>query len=200
MGVGLAMDKNKGTLTVVLGFIGVIVFAGLLFVGWVFSGYNSLVSTNEEVTSKWSQVENNMQRRSDLIPNLVNTVKGYTKHEEKVFSEIADARSKLMGAKSVDEKAKADGELSNALSRLMVITENYPDLKANAQYTQLMDELAGTENRIAVSRRDYNESVKKYNLKVKSLPVSLVAGSMGFSEKTYFEAEEGAKAVPKVEF
>lgn len=194
------MNNNKSVLTGVLGFVGVLIIVGLMFVGWVFSGYNSLVSTNEEVTSKWSQVENNMQRRSDLIPNLVNTVKGYTKHEEKVFSEIADARSKLMGAKSVEDKAKADGELSNALSRLMVITENYPDLKANTQYTQLMDELAGTENRIAVSRRDYNEAVKKYNLKVKSLPVSLVAGSMGFSEKTYFEADEKSKEVPKVEF
>lgn len=194
------MNNNKSVLTGVLGFVGVLIIVGLMFVGWVFSGYNSLVSTNEEVTSKWSQVENNMQRRSDLIPNLVNTVKGYTKHEEKVFSEIADARSKLMGAKSVEDKAKADGELSNALSRLMVITENYPDLKANTQYTLLMDELAGTENRIAVSRRDYNEAVKKYNLKVKSLPVSLVAGSMGFSEKTYFEADEKSKEVPKVEF
>ena len=194
------MNNNKSVLAGVLGFVGVLIIVGLMFVGWVFSGYNSLVSTNEEVTSKWSQVENNMQRRSDLIPNLVNTVKGYTKHEEKVFSEIADARSKLMGAKSVEDKAKADGELSNALSRLMVITENYPDLKANTQYTQLMDELAGTENRIAVSRRDYNEAVKKYNLKVKSLPVSLVAGSMGFSEKTYFEADEKSKEVPKVEF
>ena len=194
------MNNNKSVLTGVLGFVGVLIIVGLMFVGWVFSGYNSLVSTNEEVTSKWSQVENNMQRRSDLIPNLVNTVKGYTKHEEKVFSEIADARSKLMGAKSVEDKAKADGELSNALSRLMVITENYPNLKANTQYTQLMDELAGTENRIAVSRRDYNEAVKKYNLKVKSLPVSLVAGSMGFSEKAYFEADEKSKEVPKIEF
>ena len=194
------MDKNKSVLTMVLGFVGVIFIVGLMFVGWVFSGYNSLVSTNEEVTSKWSQVENNMQRRSDLIPNLVNTVKGYTKHEEKVFAEIADARSKLMGANSIEDKAKADGELSNALSRLMVISGSYPDLKANTQYTQLMDELAGTENRIAVSRRDYNEAVKKYNLKVKTLPVSIIAGSMGFSEKTYFEAEEKSKEVPKVEF
>lgn len=194
------MDKNKGILTVVLGFIGVMAFVGLMFVGLVFSGYNSLVSTNEEVTSKWSQVENNMQRRSDLISNLVNTVKGYTKHEEKVFAEIAEARNNLMGAKDIEAKAKADGELSNALSRLMVITESYPDLKANTQYTQLMDELAGTENRIAVSRRDYNEAVKKYNLKVKSLPVSIIAGSMGFSEKVYFEADKKSKEVPKVDF
>ena len=194
------MENKKSGLTIILGFIGVLVFAGLMFVGWVFSGYNSLVSVNEEVGSKWSQVENNMQRRNDLIPNLVNTVKGYTKHEEKVFAEIADARSKLMGAKTVDEKAKADGELSNALSRLLVVTENYPDLKANAQYTQLMDELAGTENRIAVSRRDYNEIVKKYNTQVKQLPVSIIAGAMGFSEKDYFKAEEKAKDAPKVEF
>ena len=102
------MNNNKSVLTGVLGFVGVLIIVGLMFVGWVFSGYNSLVSTNEEVTSKWSQVENNMQRRSDLIPNLVNTVKGYTKHEEKVFSEIADARSKLMGAKSVEYKAKTN--------------------------------------------------------------------------------------------
>ena len=194
------MENKKSGLTIILGFIGVMVFAGLMFVGWVFSGYNSLVSVNEEVGSKWSQVENNMQRRNDLIPNLVNTVKGYTKHEEKVFAEIADARSKLMGAKTVDEKAKADGELSNALSRLLVVTENYPDLKANAQYTQLMDELAGTENRIAVSRRDYNEIVKKYNTQVKQLPVSIIAGAMGFSEKDYFKADEKAKDAPKVEF
>lgn len=194
------MENKKSGLTIILGFIGVLVFAGLMFVGWVFSGYNSLVSVNEEVGSKWSQVENNMQRRNDLIPNLVNTVKGYTKHEEKVFAEIADARSKLMGAKTVDEKAKADGELSNALSRLLVVTENYPDLKANAQYTQLMDELAGTENRIAVSRRDYNEIVKKYNTQVKQLPVSIIAGAMGFSEKDYFKADEKAKDAPKVEF
>lgn len=194
------MDKNKSIITVFLGFVGVFIFAGLMFVGWIFSGYNSLVATNEEVGSKWSQVENNMQRRNDLIPNLVNTVKGYTKHEEKVFAEIADARSKLMGAKTLEDKAKADGELSNALSRLLMVTENYPDLKANTQYTQLMDELAGTENRIAVSRRDYNEVVRKYNTQVKQLPVSIIAGAMGFSEKAYFEAEEKAKTAPKVEF
>ena len=134
-----------------------IVIAALLVIfGLVMSGYNNLVGMNENINGKWSQIENQLQRRNDLIPNLVNTVKGYAAHESDVFKAVADARAKLGGAKTVQEASQADGELSGALSRLLMVAENYPQLKANANFTQLQDELAGTENRIAVSRQDYN--------------------------------------------
>ncbi|MGI6262446.1 MAG: LemA family protein [Succiniclasticum sp.] len=179
-----------------LALIAVVVIVG----GLLFSTYNGLVAANETVTAQWSQVENQLQRRNDLIPNLVNTVKGYASHEEKVFRDVSDARSKLAGATTVSEASQASGELSNALSRLLAISEAYPELKANTNFIQLQDELAGTENRIAVARRDYNAAAQQFNTKIKSFPTNLLAGIMGFSARDYFKADEGAQKAPKVSF
>lgn len=179
-----------------LGVIAAIVIAAAMF----FSSYNGLVSMNENVTSKWSQVENQLQRRNDLIPNLVNTVKSYAAHETEVFKAVSDARAKLGGAKTVAETTAANNEMNSALSRLLVVAENYPDLKANTNFQQLQDELAGTENRIAVARKDYNDAVQSYNAKIKSLPTSLYAGAFGFTAKDYFKADAAAQKVPQVKF
>ena len=149
----------------------IIIAVVVIFAGIIMSGYNSLVSMNENVNGKWSQVENQLQRRNDLIPNLVNTVKGYAAHESDVFKAVSDARAKLGGAKTVAETSQANGELSSALSRLLMIAENYPDQKANTNFLQLQDELAGTENRIAVARMDYNGAVQGFNAKIKSVIV-----------------------------
>lgn len=172
----------------------------VLAVGSVFGFYNGMVSSRENVDSKWSQVDNQLQRRSDLIPNLVNTVKGYASHEKEVFQSVSDARAKMAGAKSVGDKLSANTELSGALSRLLAVAENYPQLKADQNFRQLQDELSGTENRIAVARKDYNDAVQNYNTKIKSLPYSFFAGALGFTERDYFKVEEAAKAVPKVQF
>lgn len=177
--------------------IGVIVLLGVFSVGQ----YNGLVSRQESVTKAWSQVENVLQRRADLIPNLVETVKGYAKHEKEVFTAIADARAKLGGAKSVPEKIDAHESLGNALSRLLVVMENYPQLKANENFHKLQDELAGTENRITVERMNYNETVNGYNVAVRRFPGNLIAGMFGFkANDAYFKAAEGAKEVPAVKF
>ena len=172
----------------------------MLAIGSVFGFYNGMVSARENVDSKWSQVDNQLQRRGDLIPNLVNTVKGYAAHEKEVFQSVSDARAKMAGAKSVSDKLAANAELNSALSRLLAVAENYPQLKADQNFRQLQDELSGTENRIAVARKDYNEAVQSYNTKIKSLPYSLFAGALGFTARDYFKAEETAKTAPKVQF
>lgn len=183
----------------IIALIAVVVIVAVIAVPFI-SRYNSLVNANEEVEQSYSQIENQLQRRMDLIPNLVNTVKGYAAHEQEVIQSVSDARSKLAGAKTPADQAAADAELSGALSRLLVVVERYPDLKADRQFTQLMDELAGTENRISVARRDYNNEVSSYNKMVKRFPGSLVAGIAGFDEKEYFKADTGAKEAPKVDF
>jgi Uncharacterized conserved protein len=183
---------NK-TVWIVIAVVALLVVFGM-------SSYNSLVSMNENVNGKWSQIENQLQRRADLIPNLVSTVKGYAAHEQQAIQAVADARAKLAGAGGPAAKAQADGELTSALSRLLVVAENYPNLKADKNFRALMDELSGTENRIAVARKDYNDAVQGYNTKIRSLPTSIFAGMMGFSPKEYFRAEEGARQVPQVKF
>lgn len=164
------------------------------------SGYNNLVTLSETVDSSWSQVENQLQRRADLIPNLVNTVKGYAEHESEVFTDVADARSRLIGAGSVGEAAEADAALSSALSRLLAISESYPQLKADANFRALQDELAGTENRITTARMDYNNEVQAYNTKIKHFPTNLYARMLGFDEREYFKADASAHEVPTVDF
>ena len=181
------------------GFLGLVAAIVLVLV-MIFSSYNGLVSMNENVTGKWAQVENQLQRRNDLIPNLVNTVKGYAAHETEVFKQVSDARAKLGGAKTVAETSAANNEMNTALSRLLMVAENYPELKSNTNFTQLQDELAGTDNRSAVARKDYNDAVQVYNAKIKSLPASLYAGALGFTARDYFKADEAAKKVPQVKF
>jgi len=160
-----------------------------------------LVTLNESIDGQWAQVENVLKRRYDLIPNLVNTVKGYAKHEKQVFIDVTEARAKVGGAQTVNDKVKANSELGGALSRLLLVVENYPQLKANQNFLKLQDELAGTENRISVERKRYNEVVRMYNILVKRFPTNIVAGMTGFEKRdVYFEAEEAAKEVPKVKF
>ena len=175
----------------------------VLVVLWFFGTRNSLMSLKEDVEMQQSQIETTLQRRSDLIPNLVATVKGYATHEEKVFTEIADARSKLAGSiesGDIESISEANNALDSALGRLLSISENYPDLKASEQFIALQDELAGTENRIAVARQYYNEKVRTYNITVQRFPTSIVAGISGYYPMQYFEADESAKEVPEVNF
>lgn len=180
----------------VLGIIAVLIVLAVAVV----SSYNNLVAMNENVSGKWSQVENQLQRRADLIPNLVNTVKGFAAHEQQSIQAVADARAKLSGAQGPAAKGEANGELSNAISRLLVVVENYPALKADKNFRALMDELSGTENRLAVARKDYNESVQTYNTTIRSLPASLYARMLGFDAKEYFKTDENAKQTPQVKF
>jgi LemA protein len=177
-------------------------FLLLGFVALSLSGcsYNKFVSQEEAVKAQWAQVENQLQRRNDLIPNLVETVKGYATHEEGVFKEIAESRSRLLAAKSPEESIAAANQQTSALGRLLAVVENYPNLKANEQFNRLMDELSGTENRIAVERMRYNERVQEYNTSRRQFPANLTAKIFGFKEHPFFTAPEEAKQVPKVNF
>lgn len=181
--------------------LGVIVALIVIVAGWWMNGYNRFVGLRETVTASWAQVENQMQRRNDLIPNLVNTVKGYAKHEKDVFENIAAARAQLAGARTVGEKISANQAMDSALSRLLVIVEQYPNLKANENFVRLQDELAGTENRIAVERQRYNQSVQAYNIMVQRFPAMIIARVSGFEKNNdYYKAAEAAKQVPQVAF
>lgn len=188
--------KNKKSLTVGI-IVAVIVIA---LIGSIAGSYNNLVKLRENVTSAQSVVETQLQRRADLIPNLVNTVKGYASHEEDVFTAVADARTALSGAKTVDELNSAQSQLDSAVSRLLAIAESYPDLKANENFINLQDELAGTENRISVARQDYNNAAKEYNTKIQSFPASIIAGLFNFEKADYFTATAEAATVPAVDF
>jgi len=191
------MDSSKRNLLIVLAVVVVLAIAAY---GFFQSTYNSLVRLDEGVKASWSQVENQLQRRYDLIPNLVETVKGYAKYEKEVLTEVTNARARVGQAGSVPDKIAANNELSGALSRLLVVVERYPDLKANQNFLRLQDELAGTENRIAVERRRYNEAVKELNVKSRSFPANIVAGMFGFKQAAFFEAPAAAKATPQVKF
>lgn len=191
---------NNKPLWITLGVILVLIIG---LVGGFIGTFNRLQMLDETVNSQWAQVENQLQRRSDLIPNLVNTVKGYAAHEKSIFIGIADARAQLAGAvKKGDMKGinKATGDFNGALSRLLAIAENYPQLKADQNFMALQDELTGTENRLAVARRDYNESVKTINALIRTFPTNIIAGIANVKSREYFEVEEGKKEVPNVKF
>lgn len=178
--------------------IGIVIAIALLGIPMI-SSYNSLVTEESNVDVQWANVESKLQRRYDLIPNLVESVKGAMEQEQEVFGAIADARARIGSAQTTEEQVSASNEMESALSRLLVVVENYPELKSNEQVTALMDELAGTENRISVERDRYNEAVQGYNNKVKRFPGSLMAGIFGFDEKSYFEAVSGAENAPSVD-
>ena len=181
--------------------IGAIVLIIILLVGFYFSTYNSIIKLEETVDTKYSDISVQLQRRADLIPNLINTVKGYMAHEEKIIKDITDAREKMTNASNIKEMSEANDQLTSALNNLNVVVENYPDLKASQNFINLQDELAGTENRISTARRDYNEAVKEYNTKIKTMPTSIIASMMGKQQKDYFEVSDKSKEeVPNVEF
>ena len=182
--------------TIIVAVVAVIAVIALM----VISGYNSLVSKEESVDTAYSNVSVMLERRADLIPNLVNTVKGYMEHETEVIENITTARETLLGAKNIDEQMEANDQLTASLDALMVVVENYPDLKASENFIQLSDELAGTENRISTARKDYNDEVKSYNTAIKKFPTNILASMFGFEQKEYFEAKESATEVPEVEF
>lgn len=189
--------KKLGAVWIVLIGLGVVV---LMLAASLIGGYNELVKADQQVQNQWAQIENQLKRRADLIPNLVETVKGFAAQEKGVISEITDARAALSGAKSPEEAAAANDALNGALSRLLVVVENYPDLKSDKTFIQLMDELTGTENRIAVARKDYNEEVTTYNVMVRTFPRNILAGMLGFEKAEYFEVSEADKQTPEVDF
>lgn len=184
-----------------IAFVVVIFLVALLVFGSYVSAKNQMVAKQEAVHAQWSQVDVVLQRRADLIPNLVATVKGYAKHEETVFSDIANARSALLGAHNPQEKIAANGQLDSAIGRLLVLSENYPNLKADQNFLQLQDQLEGTENRIAVERRRYNQTLQDYNTFIRQFPNSIWAGMAGFQpDNAYFQASEASKQAPSVKF
>ena len=195
------MFKNK-TLWIIIAVVLVLFF-------WVRGVYNTLVTQDESVKTAWSQVENQYQRRLDLIPNLVNTVKGYASHERETLEGVINARANAtkttidpsnLNEETMKQFQAAQGELSNALSRLMVVVERYPDLKANQNFLELQAQLEGTENRISVERKRFNETAQSYNTNIRSFPTNILAGMFGFQPKAYFAAESGAEKAPTVEF
>ena len=198
------MTKNKKPF-ILIGIVALII----LIIGWLMSGYNDMVKLDENVNREWSQVENQYQRRLDLIPNLVNVVKGYASHEKETLEGVIEARAKAtqttidpsnMTEEQLANFQKSQDALSGALNRLMVVVEKYPDLKAIDNFKQLQDQLEGTENRIAVARKDYNKAVTIYNKKVRSFPNNMLAGIFGFSVRPQFKAQEGAESAPTVHF
>lgn len=194
----------KKSTSIILIVVALLVVCGL----WLAKGYNGLVVAEENVNNAWAQVENQYQRRSDLIPNLVETVKGYAKHESQTLEEVVAARAKAtsvtvgenLSEADIKKFAAAQSEVGSSLSRLLAVVENYPDLKANENFLRLQEQLEGTENRITVARNEYNNQAKAYNTTVRQFPKSIIAGIFGFEKKGYFEAEAGAEKAPKVQF
>lgn len=187
----------------------IIIVVAVIAIVWGITGYNGLVGMDEGVQTKWADVETQYQRRADLIPNLVNTVKGYAAHESETLQAVVEARAKAtsvnidpsnMSAEQIANFQKAQDGVSSALSRLLVTVEKYPDLKANENFKELQAQLEGTENRISVARRDYNEAARKYNTTLRSFPKNILAGMFGFEKKAYFEAQEGSEQAPTVQF
>lgn len=190
---------NK-TIMIVLGVILALVVLIGIPVGMYIHFYNDIKVTSNEIDAQMKQIDNILLRRHDLIPNLVNTVKGYAAHEKEIFTNLNNARNRMMEANTVQEKANASGELSAALNRLLMVVENYPQLKANEQFNRLMDSLEGTENRLAVERKRYNDLVKTYNTKIELFPGNIFAGMMSLTKKDYFNVPETAKENPGVNF
>lgn len=181
-------------------FIVLILVVGIAALVLIVPKYNQFVDLDEDVNQQYAQIETQLERRNDLIPNIVSTVQGYADHESEIFEAVAEARKSIGNASNVDELSEANDNMTSALSRLIALQENYPDLKADSQFTGLRDELAGTENRIAVARQDYNGSVQEFNRNTRAFPGNLIAGIFGFDEKEYFEASEESREVPEVEF
>ncbi len=196
----LFIRKNRGAAVLWI-ILAVIVLVGIILFAWVQGAYNKMVAADEAVKASWAQVENQLQRRYDLIPNLVETVKGFATQEKSVLIGVTEARAKVGGAGGdVNKRIGAENELSSALSRLMVIVESYPQLKSDQNFLRLQDELAGTENRLSVERRRYNEEVQKFNVLVRSFPANIIAGMFNFTVRQTFEAPADAKIAPKVKF
>lgn len=201
----------KDSLKKTLVWVGVIAVISIVIFRFFGGTYNTMVSYDEQISAQWAQVQNQYQRRYDLIPNLVSTVKGYAKHESEVFTQIAEARSKAGGVVNVNSSVldnpeefekfqKAQNELSSSLQRLLVVSENYPELKADQNFLALQDQLEGTENRIAVERQRFNETVQRYNRYIRSFPKNIIANMNGFEKKAYFSAADSAQSAPQVEF
>ncbi len=188
--------KKKG---LIIG-IAAVVLVIVIIVGSVMSTYNGLVPKQEKVQNAEHQIQNQLQRRADLIPNLVNTVKGYASHEKEVYTALADARAKLNSASTPEQYEEAEASFNSALSRLLVVVENYPELKANENFIYLQDELAGAENRISQARKDYNDAVTDYNQSIRKFPAVIFAGMFGFEKADYFEASPESNTVPTVNF
>ncbi len=200
----------KRSTIIILSVLGVLILLGIIIIGWATGTYNSLVRLDEQTKQAWSQVQNQYQRRADLIPNLVEVVKGYASHEREVFEKVAEARAGvgklevtpevLNNPQAFQRFQQVQGELSSALSRLLAVAENYPQLKANENFLQLQSQLEGTENRIAVERRRFNEVIQDFNVRIRTFPTSIIAGVLGFGQKQYFQAEPGAEKAPQVKF
>ncbi len=191
------MGRTVKVIGIVLGVVFLLVLVPLLYFK---ATYNTLVAMDESVKAAWAQVENQLQRRYDLIPNYVETVKGYAAHEKEVLIRVTEARSRVGSAGTIDQKIEANNALSSALARLLVVVEQYPDLKANANFIRLQDELAGTENRIAVERMRFNETVRAYNTKIRSFPTNMIAGLFGFEKAEFFDVPKERQEAPKVKF
>jgi len=194
-------SQSEGTMKILLVVVGIVLLVGIMFGGKFVSVRNDLATQDEAIKASWAQVDVALQRRADLIPNLVNTVKGFAAHEKAVIDSVTAARAQLGGARTPQEKIAANNQLDGALSRLLVVVENYPNLKANENFMRLQDELAGTENRIAVERRKYNEVVQRYNTQIVLFPNNLIASMSGFQRNdAYFKVDPGSRAAPAVAF